>query len=57
MRSGMTADEVPMGQVRLRQIQDRYLETSVVVPGHGAPGGPELFDHAIAIVEAHRELR
>lgn len=39
----------------IRRVQARFPESSVVVPGHGAPGGPELFDHTIAIVEAHRE--
>lgn len=41
----------------IRRIQLRYPEAKVVVPGHGVPGGPELLDHTIAIVEAQREPR
>ncbi len=37
----------------LRRIQARYPEAEVVVPGHGAVGGPELLDSSIRIVEAH----
>ena len=39
----------------IRRMQDQYPEAEVVVPGHGVPGGPELLDHTIAVVEAHRE--
>lgn len=36
----------------LRLVRDRYPEAAVVVPGHGAPGGLDLIDHSIALVEA-----
>lgn len=37
------------------RLQARYSEAEVVVPGHGVPGGPDLLDHTIAVVEAHRK--
>lgn len=39
----------------IRRVQTRYPDATMVVPGHGAPGGPELLDHTIAIVDASRE--
>ncbi len=36
----------------LRLVLRRYPAAEVVVPGHGPPGGRELLDHSIAIVEA-----
>lgn len=38
----------------VRRVRERYPEAEVVIPGHGVPGGPELLDHTIAIVEAHQ---
>ena len=38
----------------IRRIQVRYPDTVIVVPGHGAPGGAELLNRTIAIVDAHR---
>lgn len=37
----------------VERVRDRYPEAEVVAPGHGAPGGPELLDHTVALVEAH----
>mgnify|MGYP002039546171 CR=1 FL=1 len=37
----------------LRRISARYPKAEVVIPGHGLPGGPELLDHSIEVVEAH----
>ena len=34
----------------MRNIQNRYPDISVVVPSHGAPGGPELLEHTIRVV-------
>jgi metallo-beta-lactamase class B VIM len=39
----------------LRLVRERYPEAEVVVPGHGLPGGTELLDHSIAIVEATQQ--
>ncbi len=39
----------------IRRIQARYPEAEVVVPGHGVPGGVELLDHTLAVLEAHGE--
>jgi metallo-beta-lactamase class B VIM len=39
----------------IRRIQSRYPEAEIVVPGHGVPGGPELLEHTINVVKAHRE--
>ena len=37
------------------RVRDRYQgRVDVVVPSHGPPGGPELLDHTIELVEAHR---
>lgn len=38
----------------IRRIQSRYPEAKIVIPGHGVPGGPELLDHTISVVKAHR---
>ncbi len=35
----------------IRRVQRRYPDVEIVVPGHGVPGGPELLDHTISIVE------
>ena len=41
--------------VSLRRVQARYPEVEVVIPGHGLPGGPDLLDTSIALVEAAGE--
>ena len=38
----------------IRRVQERYPEAKIVVPGHGVPGGPDLLDHTIAVVEAYK---
>lgn len=38
----------------LRRVEARYPEAEIVVPGHGLPGGPELLEHTITVVEAQR---
>jgi metallo-beta-lactamase class B VIM len=54
--AGNVADaDVGAWAASIRRVQARYPEARLVVPGHGAPGGPELLDHTIAIVEAHGE--
>lgn len=37
----------------IRDLQRRYAEARVIVPGHGAPGGPELLDHTLLLLEKH----
>jgi len=37
----------------IRRVQERYPDAKIIVPGHGVPGGPELLDHTISVVEAH----
>lgn len=38
------------------RVRARYRgRVDVVVPTHGAPGGPELLDHTIRLVEEYRE--
>lgn len=37
-----------------RALMDRYGQASVVVPGHGDPGGPELLAHTLALALAAR---
>lgn len=37
----------------VRRVQARYPRVDRVVPGHGAPGGPELLAHTIRVVAAY----
>lgn len=37
----------------IRRVRQRYPEVVAVVPGHGVPGGVELLDHTIALLEAY----
>ena len=39
----------------IRRVQARYPQAEIVIPGHGVPGGLELLDHTIALVESHSE--
>jgi len=34
----------------LERVKAAFPEASVVIPGHGEPGGPELIDHTLALV-------
>ncbi|WP_426748375.1 subclass B1 metallo-beta-lactamase [Myxococcus faecalis] len=34
----------------LERVQARYPDTRIIVPGHGAPGGPELLNHTRALL-------
>ncbi len=34
-----------------QRLMDRFPEPRVVVPGHGAPGGPELLHHTLRLVQ------
>jgi len=38
----------------VERVRARFPAPAIVVPGHGAPGGPELLDHTAALVEAAR---
>lgn len=53
---GNTADgDLDRWDETVARVKARYGDrVEVVVPTHGAPGGPELLDHTIALVEAHR---
>ncbi len=35
----------------IRRAQARYPEAEIVVPGHGATGGPELLNHTLGLFE------
>lgn len=37
----------------IRRVRARYPDAEMVFPGHGLPGGPELLDHTVAVVESH----
>ena len=51
--AGNVADaDLDAWPVSLRRVRDRYPEADLVVPGHGPPGGRELLDHSIEVVEA-----
>lgn len=45
--------DLPAWPESVLRVQARYPQAEIVVPGHGAPGGPDLLDHTVAIVEAH----
>ncbi len=50
---GNTADaDLDAWPSSLRRVRSRYPDATLVVPGHGAVGGPGLLDHSIAVVEA-----
>ena len=51
--AGNTADaDLTAWPASLRRLRERYPDSALVVPGHGAVGGRELIDHSIALVEA-----
>lgn len=53
---GNTADaDIEQWAESVARVRDRYRgRVDVVVPSHGAPGGAELLDHTIELVEAYR---
>lgn len=52
---GYTADaDVEHWDDAVRNVQERYAGARIVVPSHGAPAGPELLDHTLALVDAQR---
>lgn len=54
--AGNTADaDLATWPHALRRVRDRYPDARVVLPGHGLPGGRELFDHSIDLVEAAQQ--
>ena len=51
--AGNTADaDLGAWPASLRRVRERYPAVEVVVPGHGLPGGPELLDRSVELVEA-----
>ena len=38
----------------VRRLMDTYSSIGIVVPGHGNYGGPELLEHTVRLVEAHK---
>ena len=55
---GNTADaDIDEWAESVARVRERYRgRVDVVVPSHGPPGGPEVLDHTIELVEAHRGL-
>jgi metallo-beta-lactamase class B VIM len=52
--AGNTADaDMESWPEAIRRVRARYPEAEVVVPGHGEPGGTELLDHTIEVLEAN----
>lgn len=50
---GNTADaDLASWPDALRLVRERFPDARVVVPGHGLPGGREMLDHSISLVEA-----
>ena len=41
----------------IQKVMKKYPETHLVIPGHGAPGGPELLPHTIAVITQFLEDR
>jgi metallo-beta-lactamase class B len=39
----------------VRAAAERFNSASVVIPGHGDPGGKELFEHTVSVIEKYRE--
>ncbi len=35
----------------VRKLKQKYPQTKIVIPGHGKPGGTELFDYTINLFE------
>src|SRR5699024_7301811 len=47
---GNTADaDLSSWPKAIRRAQKAYPQANIVVPGHGAVGGPELLDHTLAL--------
>ncbi|NKI36284.1 MBL fold metallo-hydrolase [Wenzhouxiangella sp. XN79A] len=47
---GNTADAVIENWAQaIRNVNERFVEPTIVVPSHGAPGGPELLAHTIDV--------
>ncbi len=52
---GNTADaDLSRWGPTIRAVRSRYPRAAVVYPSHGAPGGPELLDHTLAIIDGGR---
>lgn len=53
---GNTADaELRHWAGSIRNLLERFPAARIVVPGHGAPGGPELLQHTLRLAEQHAE--
>lgn len=51
---GNTAEaDVTAWPATVRAVGERYRTLRLVVPGHGAPGGPELLGHTLALLAGH----
>ncbi|OLF72405.1 hypothetical protein AWH62_11295 [Maricaulis sp. W15] len=49
---GYTADgNVPGWPAAVERVRAAYPDAIHVVPGHGLPGGPELLDHTVSLLE------
>jgi metallo-beta-lactamase class B VIM len=52
---GNVADaDLPSWPSAIRRLQQAFPGAEVVVPGHGAEGGPELLAHTLALLEIRR---
>ena len=50
---GNTADaDIDAWASSIAKLQEAFPDARIVVPGHGAPGGPELLEHTKALAEA-----
>jgi metallo-beta-lactamase class B len=50
---GNVADaDLASWRLAVQRVRERHAEPAVVVPGHGALGGPELLAHTAALLEA-----
>jgi len=49
---GYTADgDVPGWPAAVERVRSAYPDAVHVVPGHGMPGGPELLDHTLSLLD------
>lgn len=44
--------DLPAWPTTIRTVADLYPSARIVVPGHGAPGGPELLTHTLDLLRA-----
>lgn len=39
----------------MKKLISRFTEAYIIVPGHGSPGGPELLEHTLKLIETYKK--